>query len=94
MEAYGGILFKKTKKHGDTEKNRKMRRNLLSGIKDSERLSFFNSTVVGLCYTQLYDIEQKVNGLYTFDRKPKFDSEIFRKINQQKSAIKTKSKNF
>ncbi len=29
--------------------------------------------VCGFCYTQLYDIEQEVNGLYTYERKPKFD---------------------
>ena len=27
----------------------------------------------GFCYTQLYDIEQEVNGLYTYERQPKFD---------------------
>lgn len=27
----------------------------------------------GLCYTQLTDVEQEVNGLMTYDRKPKFD---------------------
>lgn len=46
-----------------------------------------NPAVAGFCYTQLYDIEQEVNGLYTFDRRPKFDPEIFRRINQQKAAI-------
>lgn len=39
------------------------------------------------CYTQLYDIEQEQNGLYTYDRKPKFDPEIFYKINTKKAAI-------
>ena len=35
----------------------------------------------GLCYTQLTDVEQEINGLLTFDRKPKFDSKILREIN-------------
>ena len=39
-----------------------------------------NESVFGLCYTQLYDIEQEHNGLYTYERKPKFDVEIIRKI--------------
>ncbi len=42
------------------------------------------------CYTQLYDIEQEVNGLYTYERKPKFDVDIMetiRKINIQKADI-------
>ncbi len=29
--------------------------------------------IIGICYTQLTDVEQEVNGLMTFDRKPKFD---------------------
>lgn len=30
--------------------------------------------IVGLCYTQLYDVEQEQNGLYTYDRGHKFDA--------------------
>jgi beta-galactosidase/beta-glucuronidase len=29
--------------------------------------------IMGLCYTQLYDVEQEQNGLYAYDRTPKFD---------------------
>ncbi len=32
-----------------------------------------NPGICGLCYTQLTDVEQEVNGLYTYDRRPKFD---------------------
>jgi len=46
-----------------------------------------NPKVAGFCYTQLYDIEQEVNGLYTFDRRPKFDPAFFRRVNQQKAQI-------
>ncbi len=34
----------------------------------------------GLCYTQLTDVEQEVNGLMTFDRKPKFPVEQVKEI--------------
>ena len=45
-----------------------------------------NPCMFGLCYTQLYDIEQEVNGLYTYDRKPKFaDMDFFRKVNARKA---------
>ena len=30
--------------------------------------------IFALCYTQLYDIEQEQNGLYTYDRRPKFEN--------------------
>ena len=46
-----------------------------------------NSKMLGFCYTQLYDVEQEKNGLYTYDRKPKFDIKIFKEINQQKAKI-------
>jgi beta-galactosidase/beta-glucuronidase len=36
--------------------------------------------VAGYCYTQLTDVEQEVNGLLTFDRKPKADPERIAKI--------------
>ena len=46
-----------------------------------------NEKMFGFCYTQLYDIEQEQNGLYYYDRTPKFDTEIFRAINSRKAAI-------
>jgi beta-galactosidase/beta-glucuronidase len=46
-----------------------------------------NPKICAFCYTQLYDIEQEVNGLYTYDRIPKFDPDIFKRINTQKAAI-------
>lgn len=46
-----------------------------------------NPHMFGFCYTQLYDVEQEINGLYTYDRKAKFDMEIFKKINSRRAAI-------
>ncbi|MBQ4528505.1 MAG: beta-galactosidase [Clostridia bacterium] len=43
--------------------------------------------IMGFCYTQLYDIEQERNGLYTYDRRPKFDMKKFKEINSRKAAI-------
>lgn len=40
-----------------------------------------------LCYTQLYDIEQEVNGLYTYERRAKFDPAVLHAINSQPAAI-------
>ncbi len=34
----------------------------------------------GYCYTQLTDVEQEQNGIYTYDRKKKFDPEVIRGI--------------
>ncbi len=46
-----------------------------------------NPKMLGFCYTQLTDVEQELNGIYYYDRTPKFDAEILRKINSKKAAI-------
>lgn len=46
-----------------------------------------NPYINGFCYTQLYDVEQEQNGLYTYSRGEKFDSEAIRAINTKKAAI-------
>ena len=37
-------------------------------------------TLSGWCFTQLYDVEQERNGIYTYDRTPKFDMKRIREI--------------
>ncbi|HEV8130892.1 MAG TPA: glycoside hydrolase family 2 TIM barrel-domain containing protein [Acidobacteriota bacterium] len=39
-----------------------------------------NNVFAGYCYTQLTDVEQEINGLMTYDRKPKADPAEFAKI--------------
>ena len=46
-----------------------------------------NDKIFGFCYTQLYDVEQETNGLYSYHREPKFDMAIFKEINAAKAAI-------
>ena len=46
-----------------------------------------NPRMFGFCFTQLYDVELEVNGLYTYDRKAKFDMDIIRQINSRQAAI-------
>jgi beta-galactosidase/beta-glucuronidase len=36
---------------------------------------------IGICYTQLTDVEQEINGLMTYDRKPKFDVKKVKALN-------------
>ena len=53
-----------------------------------ERYEYLTKTLVdseyvcGFCYTQLYDVEQEVNGIYTYERNAKFDMERIKKITQ------------
>ena len=46
-----------------------------------------NPKIMGFCYTQLTDVEQEKNGVFTYDRKTKFDLEFFRRVNARKAAI-------
>jgi beta-galactosidase/beta-glucuronidase len=39
------------------------------------------NNLAGVCYTQLTDVEQEINGLATFDRKPKFPAEKVKALN-------------
>jgi beta-galactosidase/beta-glucuronidase len=39
------------------------------------------SPIIGICYTQITDVEQEINGLLTYDRKPKFDLKQIKAIN-------------
>lgn len=48
-----------------------------------------NGSIFGFCYTQLYDVEQEVNGLYTYERRPKFESADLYKIFSRKAKIET-----
>ena len=48
-------------------------RELTNAILSKEHIS-------GYCYTQLTDVEQEQNGIYNYDRTPKFDMSIIKKI--------------
>lgn len=47
---------------------------IINDINDSEVLA-------GFCYTQLTDVEQEINGLLTYDRKPKLPVEKIKEVN-------------
>jgi hypothetical protein len=51
-------------------------RDLMSGIASLKFLA-------GFCYTQLTDIEQEINGLLTYDRKPKVTAESLALIHME-----------
>ncbi len=46
-----------------------------------------NPKIMGLCYTQLTDVEQEENGLYTYDRRLKFDKDRLYAAMARKAAI-------
>ena len=46
-----------------------------------------NPDCTGFCYTQLYDVEQEKNGLYTYDRVAKFDADHIKRIVSAAASI-------
>ncbi|MCR2823866.1 glycoside hydrolase family 2 protein [Lederbergia panacisoli] len=90
VSEFGGIWWNPNQKdekgwgYGDRPKSEE---EFLSRYEGLVSVLLDNPYMFGFCYTQLYDIEQEVNGLFTYDRKPKFDPEIIRIINSRKAAI-------
>jgi hypothetical protein len=79
ISEYGGIKWAANESDGwATATARRLKRNLLT-LQGADRRAFRQRKLFGFCYTQLYDVEQEVNGLMTYDRKFKFAPEIFRK---------------
>ncbi|WP_337399529.1 sugar-binding domain-containing protein [Congzhengia sp.] len=92
LSEYGGIRQKNGNEgwgYGEAPENDEAfiarYRGLTTAILDDELF-------IGFCYTQLYDVEQEINGLMTYDRKFKFDPKIFREINTLPAAIEKKNK--
>lgn len=92
VSEYGGIKWETDKEHkawgyGKDVKTPQELADRYCGLTDA---LIQNSCMFGFCYTQLYDIEQEQNGLYTYDRQRKFPDEIYDQIkacNTQKAAI-------
>ena len=89
ISEYGGLQWSKGDRgdawgYGNAPKTEEEFIERYAGLTDA---LLDNYRMFGFCYTQLYDIEQEQNGLYYYDRTPKFDPEIFRKINARKAAI-------
>lgn len=53
------------------------------------RVLLEDPSMFAYCYTQLTDVFQEQNGIYTFDRQPKFDLPRLRAVQQSKAAIET-----
>lgn len=70
--------------YGDTPKTEEEFKERYKGLTDA---LLDNPCFFGFCYTQLTDVEQEQNGVFTFDRKEKFPSEFFYEVNTRKAAI-------
>lgn len=67
--------------------NPKTKEELFQRYKDFTLSLLENPDIMGFCYTQLYDLEQEKNGLYTYERKPKLPPEKIKEINKTVAKI-------
>ena len=90
ISEYGGIKWDVNSQldnawgYGDAPKSEE---EFLSRFKGLTEALLENPYITGLCYTQLTDVEQETNGLYTYDRKKKFDPALYYAILSQRAAI-------
>ena len=87
LSEYGGIRWTEDQAgwgYGQAPQSAEEFLNRLKGLTD---VLLDNPHIMGLCYTQLTDVEQEQNGLYTYDRKPKFDPALIYPIFARKAAI-------
>jgi len=96
VSEYGGTWWNpehaKERKAWGYGKRPKTKEEFLARYKSLTESLLSNPRISAFCYTQLYDIEQEVNGLLSYDRRPKFDTGTIRKINTQVAAIEGRGK--
>ncbi len=88
ISEYGGIRWAGENAvgwgYGEAPKTEEAFKQRYKGLTDT---LLDNPKMCGFCYTQLYDVEQELNGLYTYSREPKFDMDFFKQVNSRKAAI-------
>lgn len=90
VSEYGGIKWDVENSNANSwgyGKGPKTEEEFIKRYKDLTHTIMKEPKICGFCYTQLYDVEQEQNGLYTYSRKPKFDMKIFKEINEVVAEI-------
>lgn len=81
MSEYGGIRWSDDQSGWGYGKTPASAEEFMSRFKGLTDTLLDNEKMFHLCYTQLYDVEQEQNGLYTYEREPKFDDmDFFRRV--------------
>ncbi len=81
---FGGISFKQSEQEGWGYSAAVSDEDFLARLKAVVAPMLNSPVVQGFCYTQLTDVEQEINGLLTYDRKPKVPLEQIKEINDGK----------
>ena len=92
MSEYGGIRWTDDAGGWGYGEGPKTREEFIERFKGLTDTLLDNPDHFALCYTQLTDVEQEQNGLYTYDRKPKFDPVVISAILSRPAACETEPK--
>lgn len=87
ISEYGGIRWAKEESGWGYGQGPQTEAEFLSRLEGLTDVLLNNPCMFGFCYTQLTDVEQEQNGLYTYDRTAKFPPETIAKIFSKKAAI-------
>lgn len=87
VSEYGGIRWTEDEGGWGYGEGPKTREAFLARLKGLTDVLLDNKKMFAFCYTQLTDVEQEQNGLYTYDRKPKFAPEDIAPIFSRKAAV-------
>ncbi|MBE6631269.1 MAG: beta-galactosidase [Ruminococcaceae bacterium] len=87
VSEYGGIRWTDDTEGWGYGEGPKTEEEFIERLKGLTDVLLDNDRMFGYCYTQLTDVEQEQNGLYTYDRKPKFDPAIISAIFGRKAAV-------
>jgi len=79
---FGGIGFKKGNWEGWGYSGAESEEDFLRRYREVVDALFDCPAVLGWCFTQLTDVEQEINGLLTYDRQPKVEPDLIRRINR------------
>lgn len=81
LTEFGGIGFKVGEENGWGYTSVSNKEEYLKGYKRIMEAIFASKALHGYCYTQLTDVEQEINGILTYDRKPKCALSEINKLN-------------
>lgn len=93
VSEYGGIRWPQNEGGWGYGKSPESEQEVAERYAGLTRALTSNPYICGFCYTQLYDVEQEQNGLYTYGREPKFSKEtyeVIRKANLTPAAAEKK----
>ena len=84
VSEFGGISFEKGSWKGWGYSSAENEEDFIRRYYDVVSAMLESPLVQGFVYTQITDVEQEINGIMTYDRKPKADPETIKLINQGK----------